>query len=275
MPISILTLQFAGYVLTGLLAGVIAGLFGVGGGILIVPALLFLFHLDGINPVISMQLAVSTSLATIIFTNISTTWNHHRHKSVHWLLVRQYLLGILLGAWLGSQVAAHMNGAHLRILFGMFEIAVGWYMIRDPSLSPKDQRSPTPMPNTPNRNALLAIVIGALSTLFGIGGGTMLVPALTLVSGLSIRQAIGSSSAIGAVLATVGTTGLIQAGWGIDSLPIHTLGFVVPLAALGIITGTLITTPIGVKLAHIIEPHLLKKSFGVLLLFVGIKLIWL
>lgn len=271
---SFLSLQFAGYLATGLTAGIIAGMFGVGGGILIVPALLFLFHLDGINPVISMQLAVSTSLATIVFTNVSATWHHHRHNSVHWPLVRHYIPGILLGAWLGAQLAARIDGEQLRALFGLFEILIGLQMISDRKRPEDDTLSQPPAlrPFQTNTHIFLAVGIGILSTLFGIGGGTMLVPAITLIAGLSIRQAIGSSAAIGAVLALVGTTGLIQAGWENDALPPNTLGFVVPLAGLAIITGTLITTPLGVKLAHSMEPRLLKKGFGLLLLLVGIKL---
>ncbi|MEO5339213.1 MAG: sulfite exporter TauE/SafE family protein [Magnetococcus sp. MYC-9] len=274
---TLLSLQFAGFLTTGLVAGVIAGLFGVGGGIVIVPALLFLFHLDGINPVISMQLAVGTSLATIIFTNLSATWSHHRRASVHWPTVHHYTPGVLLGAWLGAQLAAILEADTLRILFGLFELAIGLHLMRTPRQAPSP---PTGQPGTPPltlwqtfRTAAVALLIGTLSTLFGIGGGTMLVPAFTLLSGLTIHQAIGTSSAIGAILALTGTTGMIQSGWDNTALPPDTLGFVVPMAALGVIIGTLTTTPIGVKLAHNTAPHLLRKGFGGLLLLVGIKLL--
>ena len=277
---SLFSFTFIGYLATGLTAGIIAGMFGVGGGILIVPALLFLFYLDGINPVISMQLAVSTSLATIVFTNLSATWNHHRRHSVHWSLVRRYIPGVLLGAWLGAQLAARMDGGLLRSLFGLFEIAVGLLMIhggpagREEAASPVAVAQETTVTIAPVVHTLLAITIGCLSTIFGIGGGTMLVPAITLIVGLPIRQAIGSSSAIGAILAAIGTTGLIHAGWENNALPPYTVGFVVPLAALGILIGTLLTTPIGVKLAHAMAPRLLKKGFGLMLLLVGAKLLW-
>ncbi|MEO5364355.1 MAG: sulfite exporter TauE/SafE family protein [Magnetococcus sp. DMHC-8] len=272
---TIAALQLAGYLATGLMAGVLAGLFGVGGGIVIVPALLFLFHLDGINPVISMQLAAGTSLATIIFTSLSAAWSHHQRGSVHWLMVRRYTPGMVLGVWLGAQLAAMVDGELLRILFGLFEMAIGVRMIRTDPVRPGRQDGPAPSAGQRvTVVALIAMAIGTLSTLFGIGGGTMLVPALTLLSGLTIHQAIGTSSAIGAVLALVGTTGMIQSGWENAALPPDTLGFVVPLAGLGVIVGTLITAPIGVRLAHLTEPQLLKKGFGGLLLLVGIKLLW-
>ena len=274
-----LSLQFAGYFSTGLMAGVIAGMFGVGGGILIVPALLFLFHVDGINPVISMQLAVGTSLATIIFTNAFATWGHYQHNSVHWRMVWRYTPGVLLGAGLGVQLAAHvMDGKTLRMLFGLFEIAVGWYMVRGGRPPVKDSVRPPASSGffasfAPTTHTFLAIIIGTLSTLFGIGGGTMLVPALTIMAGLPIRQAIGSASAMGGILAVVGTTGLVHAGWGCNALPVNTLGFVVPQAALGIVLGTSLSTSLGVKLAHSMDPHFLKRGFGFLLLLVGMKLL--
>ncbi|WP_130472012.1 sulfite exporter TauE/SafE family protein [Candidatus Magnetaquicoccus inordinatus] len=275
---TIFTLQFFGYLASGLLAGLLAGLFGVGGGIIIVPALLYLFHMDGINPVISMQLAAGTSLATIIFTSLSATWNHHRRHSVHWPMVHRYSPGMIIGVWLGAQLAALLESDDLVILFAFFEIAVGLRML---SHSPKETTAaaedasaqPTTLQGFVQVSGI-ATIIGILSTLFGIGGGTMLVPALTLLSGLTIHQAIGTSSAIGAILSLVGTTGMIQSGWENSALPPDTLGFVVPLAALGVILGTLITTPLGVKLAHLTEPQQLKKGFGILLLLVGIRLLW-
>lgn len=266
---SFISLQFFGALTTGLAAGVIAGLFGVGGGILIVPALLFLFHLDGINPVISMQLAVGTSLTTIIITNLSATWNHHKYKSVHWLLVKQYTPGIIIGAWLGAHLAASMNGHTLRTLFGLFELIVGLSMVFNIKPNQTEKKI-----HSANLNSFIGLIVGVLSTLFGIGGGTLMVPFLTMLSGLNIRQAVGSSSAIGAALAMVGATGFIQSGWGNSALPGNAMGFVVPVSCLGIILGTLITTPMGVRLAHSVEPLILKKGFGFFLLLVGIKLLW-
>lgn len=265
---TLFSLHFIGYLTTGLVAGVVAGLFGVGGGIVIVPALLFAFHMDGINPVISMQLAVGTSLATIIFTNLSAAWNHQRRNAVHWPMVRRYTPGVLLGAWLGAQLTAMVDGSTLRTLFGLFEIAIGLRMMQTSPNTPNSGRA------QPTVTVLIAIAIGTLSTLFGVGGGTMLVPALTLLSGLTIHQAIGTASAIGTMLAMAGTTGMIHAGWENNALPPDTLGFLVPLAALGVIMGTLTTVPIGVMLAHNMESHLLKKTFGGLLLLVGVKFLW-
>ncbi|MBF0439250.1 MAG: sulfite exporter TauE/SafE family protein [Magnetococcales bacterium] len=260
---------FVGSLICGIFAGIIAGMFGVGGGILIVPVLLFLFYLDGINPVISMQLAVGTSLATIVITNISATYNHQVRGGVHWGLVGQYVPGVLLGAWFGSQLASAMSGKLLVMLFGAFEIMIGLKMI----FSTQNSDSPV-KPLSQNVNAFIAFGIGTLSSLFGIGGGTLSVPALTLLSGLSMQQAVGSASAIGVPLAVAGSLGFVQAGWNNADLPPEAVGFLVPTAFFGIICGTMLTTPLGVRLAHAVEPARLKKGFGFFLLAVGIKLIW-
>ncbi|MBF0212033.1 MAG: sulfite exporter TauE/SafE family protein [Magnetococcales bacterium] len=258
-----------GSLVCGLAAGVIAGMFGVGGGILIVPSLLFLFYLDGINPVISMQLAVGTSLATIVITNLSATWGHHRRNAVHWSAARQYIPGCLLGAWIGSQLAAAISGKLLILMFGLFEIFVGFKMIQ--TRNPKESSAKLLPEKT---YPFVGVAIGTLSSLFGIGGGTLSVPALTLLSGLPMQQAVGTSSAIGIPLALAGSLGFIQAGWHETALPPGSVGFLVPVAFAGIVAGTLITTPIGVRLAHSLDPARLRKGFGFFLLLVGIKLLW-
>lgn len=261
---------FIGSLVTGLVAGVMAGLFGVGGGILIVPALLFLFHIDGINPVFSMHLAVGTSLATIVFTNISATWNQHKRQSVHWYFVRHYTPGILLGAWLGARWAVRLDGGILRILFGLFEMAVGLNMLLTKSRDARDVGWRVPDKFTP----LVGLVIGGISSMFGIGGGTLSVPALNLLSKLPMHHAVGSSSAIGVFLAIAGVFGFVQAGWHNNALPPEAWGFVMPSAFFGIAAGTLLTAPVGVRLAHALSAEVLRRSFGVFLLVVGTGLVF-
>ncbi|MBF0370673.1 MAG: sulfite exporter TauE/SafE family protein [Magnetococcales bacterium] len=265
-----MSLLFLASLMTGLAAGVIAGLLGVGGGILIVPALLFLFFIDGMNSVISMQLAVGTSLATIVVTNLSATWNHHLRNSVDWEMVPQYAPGILMGAWFGAQTASGMNGETLRLAFGVFEIVVGLAMILQSAPGKTDAQNEI----HPFLHPFLGFGIGFLSSLFGIGGGTLSVPTLNLLTGLTIHRAVGTSSALGIILALAGATGYIHAGWNHSALPPHAVGFVVPAAFLGIVVGTLLTTPLGVRLAHTFSPGQLKKGFGYFLLVVGLKLVW-
>lgn len=260
---------FPSAMLTGLLAGVVAGLFGVGGGILIVPALLFLFHLHDLPADLLMQMAVGTSLATIVVTNTLATWSQHRRSSVHWPVVARYAPGVLLGAWLGSQVAVQMAGELLQFLFGIFEVLIGGQMILAGS---QDHAVGGEVRMRGWVPSAIGCGIGAVSALFGIGGGTLSVPAMTLFTRLPIRMAVGSSSAVGIFLAAFGAFGFITAGWGEPRLPPGAWGYVLPEAFFGIVAGTVLTTSYGVKLAHRLPSYLLKKGFGVFLLLVGIKL---
>lgn len=264
------TLLLAGSLVTGLGAGVIAGMLGVGGGLVIVPVLLYLFHLDGIHPGISMQLAVGTSLATIVVTNLTATWGHHRHRSVRWTLVRIYTPGILLGAWFGSHLAVWLKGEDLRLLFGIFEILMGLRMAlpSPPRVPPKEREVPSLL------SAVLAMSVGGLSSMFGIGGGTLSVPLFTMLHRVPIREAVGASSAIGIVIALAGVSGFIHAGWSTPGLPPDSIGFILPSAFAGIAVGTLFTTHLGVRLAHTMPPEKLRRLFGFFLVVVGVKLMW-
>lgn len=259
---------FVASLVTGLFAGVIAGLFGVGGGIIIVPALLLLFKYHQLNTEILMHLAVGTSLATIIVTNVSATFNHHRRGVVDWIHVLQFTPGILFGAWLGAQLAATMNGKLLQLLFGCFEVAVGLHMLR----KKKGGGSDKPLISG-WYNPILGLVIGTVSSLFGIGGGTLAVPTLSLLRGLPMLRSVGSASAMGFFLACSGAVSYVQTGWHNPSLPPEALGFVLPQAFLGIVCGTLLTTPLGVRWAHSLPQEQLKRGFGLFLILVGIKLI--
>ncbi|MGN7612259.1 sulfite exporter TauE/SafE family protein [Magnetococcales bacterium HHB-1] len=260
-----------GAFIAGLVAGIIAGLFGVGGGVIIVPTLLLLFHIDGINPTFSMQLAVGTSLATITVTNISATFNHHQRKSVSWELAWQYTPGILLGALFGVQLAVILSGETLRLLFGLFEILVGLKMA---GWLPTPQLSKPLLQGREHLNPFVGICIGTISSLFGIGGGTLTVPTLNLLANVPIRLAIGTSSAIGIAIAISGTIGYIYTGWYYPELPANALGFFMPHMFFGVIAGTLLCTPLGVQLAHSLDPDRLKRWFGLFLILIGIKIIF-
>ncbi|ABK44812.1 protein of unknown function DUF81 [Magnetococcus marinus MC-1] len=252
----------------GLFAGVVAGLFGVGGGIVLVPTLLLLFVWYGVDTGVVMQMAVATSLATIIVTNISASWHHHKKGAVLWPMVGWFAPGLLLGAWSGAWLAAWMAGEHLRILFALFEMAVGLKML---TASRDGGGAGLHWPRW--SRPLIGGVIGGISTLFGIGGGTLSVPTLSLLFGLSMQRAVATSSAMGLVLALFGTVGFMQAGQGVAQRPDWCVGFVAWPVFLGIITATLLTTPLGVKWAHAMDGVKLKRGFGLFLLLVGVKML--
>jgi hypothetical protein len=263
-----LLVLIGGALAIGLVAGVTAGLFGVGGGIVIVPALLWLFHGQEVNPAIIMPMAVGTSLTTILVTNLSATWNHHRRNAVHWGMVWCYVPGICLGALAGAFLANRLPGSVSRLWFGIFEVVIGGRMILSLAGGPPRDRHWSWL-----AHFLLGWLIGGISALFGIGGGTMTVPALTMLDNVPIRTAVGTASAIGWFIAGFGAMGFLLTGWEHPLLPWGAVGFIHWPVFAGIIIGTLLTTPLGVRLAHAVAQDRLKQGFGWFLVVVGIQLI--
>ena len=254
------------YVLTGMFAGVVGGMLGLGGGIVIVPVLHFLFIQQGFPSSVLMHLAVTTSLATIIVTSASASYTHHKKGAVLWPIVNRFAPGILIGAGLGALIADSLPSDILRITFGIFEILVAlqiWF-----ELKPKAQVS---LPGTAGMVGS-GTGIGLLSTLLGIGGGTLTVPFL-LWCNVNIRNAVAVSSACGFPIAVAGTTAMIIAGWDSTDLPANAISYLYWPAALIIIAMTVFFAPLGARLAHYLPVRTLKRVFSVLLLVVGIRML--
>lgn len=252
-----------GYLLLGGVAGTLAGLFGIGGGLIIVPALVMAFGLQGVIPEVSMHLAVGTSLATIVVTGASSAWGHHRRGSIHrdWFLA--LLPGLMLGAIAGVFVAGRLSGGLLGLLFGGFVLLVAARMALG--------RGPRPGDLQPGRGimGLAGAVIGGVSALFGIGGGTLSVPWLTRC-GASMTQAVGTSSACGLPIALFGALTFIGVGWGEPRLPPGALGYVMWPAFLGIVLASVPCARLGVRLAHWLPARVLRLAFAALLAGVGL-----
>ncbi|MBW5801400.1 sulfite exporter TauE/SafE family protein [Halomonas elongata] len=260
---SILAL-WLGYLALGGIAGTLAGLFGIGGGLIIVPALVFAFDLQGVAPEVSMHLAVGTSLATIVVTGASSAWGHYRRGSVHWAWFLALLPGLMLGAIAGVFVAGNLSGGLLGMLFGIFMLLVAARMLLG--------LRPRPGGLAPGRGAMMLAggVIGAVSALFGIGGGTLSVPWLSR-SGATMTQAVGTSSVCGLPIALFGTATFIVVGWQAPGLPPGALGYVMWPAFLGIVLASVPCARLGVWLAHRLPARLLRLAFAVLLTGVGLK----
>jgi uncharacterized protein len=260
-------LIYGSYLLIGLLAGLIGGLMGLGGGIVIVPALYFLFVWQGFPADSIMQLAVATSLTTIIFTAIAATRAHHLRSAVLWPLVRGLTPGIIIGAILGGFVVALVPSDVLRVAFGLFEIAVAAQIAFG--------AKPPPQRTLPGKSGQLAAggVIGSLSAILGIGGGTLTVPFLIWCN-TSIHKAVATASACGLPIALVGTVTLIISGWQRPELPPNTLGFVYWPAAAAIIVASFIAAPWGVRLAHALPVTTLKRVFAVVLALIGLRMVF-
>lgn len=253
-----------GYLALGAAAGTMAGLFGVGGGLIIVPALVVAFGLQGVAPEVIMHLAVGTSLATIVVTGASSAWAHHQKGSIHreWFLA--LLPGLLLGAIGGVFVAGALSGGVLGTLFGLFVIAVAVRMVLD--------RGPVPGTVAPGRAgmALAGGVIGGVSALFGIGGGTLCVPWLTRC-GAQMTRAVGTSAACGIPIALFGAATFAVVGWGNPQLPAGATGFVMWPAFLGIVLASVPFARLGARLAHRLPARVLKLAFAALLTLVGLR----
>ncbi|WP_342653898.1 sulfite exporter TauE/SafE family protein [Pseudomonas sp. F3-2] len=255
-------MEFLLYLALGACAGVLAGLFGVGGGIIIVPVLVFSFTLQGFDSLVLTHLAVGTSLATIVFTSIQSVRAHHRMGAVRWAVFAWMTVGILIGAGLGSLTASYIAGPHLQKIIGVFAILVAIQMALD--LKPKASRG---VPGKPGLTAA-GIVIGWASAIFGIGGGSLTVPFLTWRS-LTMQQAVATSSACGFPIAVASAISFMILGWHDPLLPPHSLGFVYLPALIGIAVTSMFFARFGARLAHKLSPRLLKRLFALLLVVVG------
>lgn len=255
------------YLGCGCIVGVLAGLLGVGGGTVIVPILAAVFPYQGVPPQYVQQLALGTSLASIMFTSISSARAHHARGAVQWDIFRNITPGILLGTFSGGLIAAHLPTLFLKIFFICFLFAISAQMI-------SNYRPPATR-HMPGRfgTACAGGVIGLLSSFVGIGGGSMSVPFMTYC-GVPIHTAIGTSAAIGFPIAVAGALGYIVGGWNAPGLPSDCLGFVHLWALFGIAAASCLTAPIGAKISHNMPTGKLKRYFAAFLVLIALKMLW-
>ncbi len=253
------------YLAGGAVAGVLAGMLGVGGGLVIVPILTFIFTAHHFPPQHILHLALGTSLSTILFTSISSARAHHSRGAVNWQTVRYIVPGIAIGCLAGAWLAARLETGLLKMLFVAFEFYVGTQMLLE--------FTPNPVRALPGRIGMAAAgtVIGLVSSLVGIGGGTLSVPFMVFCN-RDMREAVGTSAAIGFPIALFGTLGFVLAGRGIDTLPAQAMGFVYLPALAGLVLASMLTAPLGARLAHRLPVPVLKKLFAVLLYGLGLKM---
>ena len=251
---------------TGSVAGILAGLLGIGGGILIVPVLVFIFRFQGVDNDIIMHTAIGTSLATIVVTSLSSVREHQAHAAIIWPVVKIIAPGIIIGAFVGSFIAKGLDSDSLRLIFAPFMLLVAWQMAFG--------RPPKPQRELPQKVGMFVAggIIGSLSSLLGIGGGSLSVPFMSFCN-VSVRKAVATSAAIGFPIAVAGAIGFIISGWNATNLPEWSLGYINLKAALSIVIASALTAPLGAKLTHIMPINLLKKVFAFLLLIVAIKFI--
>jgi len=252
---------------TGALGGLLAGLLGVGGGIVIVPALDYVFGLLGVDAAARMHVAVATSLATIIPTAISSSRAHARRDAVDRELAAAWAVPIMLGAGLGALLAARARSSVLTAIFGVVAFAVAVKMM----LPFGDWRLGARVPRG-WRSALLPAAIGLVSSLMGIGGGTVSVPVMSLY-GEPIHKAVGTAALFGLLISVPGTLGFLLAATHAGP-PWGTVGLVNLPAVFLIAPMTMLLAPAGVRLAHALSRRTLSAVFGVFLGLVGARMLW-
>lgn len=254
--------------LTGLISGTLAGLLGVGGGIVIVPVLFNVLPFFGIAEAVQMKLAVGTSLATIIPTSIQSARKHFAKGTMDVVLLRSLAPSIGVGVALGTVLAIWLRGDALTAVFAAVAVLVAINM----ALTGVDWRLRESFPTGVPRHGIGGF-IGTVSAMMGIGGGTVGVPILSAF-GAPMRAAVATASAFGIIIAVPATIGFAWAGWGDPLLPPLSLGYVNLVGVALIVPSSMLAAPWGVRLAHSIPPLLLKRLFALFLGVTSLRMIW-
>ncbi len=252
----------------GLFTGLLAGLLGVGGGMLMVPFLTAILSTRGIAPELAVKMAIATSMATILFTSIASVRAHHRQGAVRWDLVKNLAPGIVIGSMIGSMgVFGWLKGAYLALFFGVFVSFSATQMFID-----KKPKATRQMPELPGQLAAGGF-IGFLSGLVGAGGGFISVPFMTWCN-VPIRNAVATSAALGFPIALANVLGYVVSGQQVDGLPPGALGYIwVPGLAI-IAAGSFSTAPIGARMAHNVSVSKLKRIFACILYVLGAYMLY-
>lgn len=253
---------------TGCVAGVMAGLFGIGGGIVIVPVLELTLGFLGVDPAIRMHVAVATSLAVIIPTSISSARAHHQRQAVDMAIIKRWSVFVLLGALVGTWIAAQVHSRVLAMIFATLALMIALKMI----VLPQSRNLAQDVPRGPLM-PIIPTAIGCLSSMMGIGGGTFSVMILTLFN-QPIHRAVGTASLFGLAISLPGTIGFILTGWNDVRVPPGSLGFVSLVGFALIAPTTVLTAPIGAKIAHSFSEKKLSMFFGVFLVTAAARMFY-
>ena len=252
----------------GSAAGFIAGLFGVGGGTLIVPVVLWTLQLQGISShPYAQHLAIGTSFAVMVFTTFSSMYAQHKKSAIDWQTVRRMTPSMIFGVLIGAVTAKYMPTRALQIFFISFLTLIALKTLTDSK--PKASRH---LPALPGLSAV-GTLFGAASSWVGIGGGSLSVPFL-MYCNFPAHRAIGTSSGLAWPIALAGTIGYLVTGWNVPDLPHGSGGFLYLPAGAILSIATMIFAPIGVKTAHKLPARQLKISFGIMLLLIAVKMAW-
>lgn len=250
------------------IAGFLAGFLGVGGGIVIVPVLFWLFTFVQFPDALSLHMAVATSLATIIFTSISSVRTHHQKGGVDLVLLKRWAVTLGLGALCGGLASRYIDPWGLKVIFGVIALLVAVNFATPKTLVIADK-----LPSSHVFNLGISYIIGVVSSLMGIGGGTLSVPILAAFS-YPIKKAVGTAAAFGFIIALPAVAGFIFAGSGVEGRPPYSLGYVNFVAVLVIIPFTMAVAPFGARLAQSVDPLWVKRGFAVFLAITAVRMLY-
>lgn len=251
----------------GLGTGFAAGLLGIGGGMIMVPLLTIIFAANGFSNEHIVHMAIATSLATILFTSMSSVRAHHKRGAIRWKIAFLLIPGVLMGSWAGPMIAARLNTRWLAGVFGVFVIISAINMLR-----PKKSHSGGTMPG-PGSMTAAGFGIGTLSGLVGAGGGFITVPFLSW-RGVPIHNAVATSAVMGFPIAMSGTLSYVYQGWQIGGLPLASMGYVYLPALACIATASILSAPLGAKAAHAMNVRQLRTVFACLLFVLASYMLW-
>ncbi|WP_211250264.1 sulfite exporter TauE/SafE family protein [Fodinicurvata fenggangensis] len=260
------TYLIAALAAAGVAAGMLAGLLGVGGGIVIVPVLFSSLLLVGVDPAICMHIAVGTSLMTIVATSLSSARAHHRKGAIDWTLAKRWALAIALGAVAGGLIARFLDSQELSLFFAIVAMTVAIYLTVRKEGTQLFSGLPRGVKAQP-----IPLLIGFVSSLIGIGGGTFTVPVLSSC-GYPVRNAVATSSFFGLLISLPGALTFMASGWGDPRLPPFSLGYVSLMGFVIIAPLTTLAAPWGARLAHAVSPNILRRLFAVFLALTAIKM---
>jgi len=257
-----------GLSLSGCVSGIFAGLLGVGGGVIIVPILSTAFEAMGFSGDIAQHVAVASSLAIIMPTGAMSARAHYRRGAVDVTALRLWAPFVAVATFIGGFLARWFTGEALRIVFGVIAMLIAFNII-----TPFQQRLMGHLKTSPTTHRIAATIVGFLSSLMGIGGGSLSVPTMAAF-GATMHEAVGTGAAIGVFIAIGGTLGYIISGWGVAGTPPLSLGYVNLIAFVLVGGFAALTAPLGAALAHKLNQKTLKYVFAVFLVIVGLNMIW-
>lgn len=253
------------YIVLGIFVGTLSGIFGIGGGLVIVPTLLYCFKGLGFPTDLAIRMAIGTSLATILVTVSSSAYAHHKNGNVDWGIVKKICLWIIIGGVSGTFISGELASDTLEIIFSIFVVLVAIKMFTD--IKVEREYKPTGM----ILYGIVGFIIGLKSTILGIGGGTISIPFLTW-RGVSMKKAVGVSASIGIPIALSGVFSYIYTGMKLPNLPQYSLGLIYLPAFFGVILTSSYFAKVGAKISNHLPQDKMKKGFALFLFLVAIKM---